>query len=32
LVTAEGTAKMGLAMTVMNITTVVMSFIIPSVV
>lgn len=29
---AEGTAKMGLAMTVMNITTVAMSFVIPSVV
>ncbi len=29
---AEGTAKMGLAMTVMNITTVVMSFLIPAVV
>jgi maltose/moltooligosaccharide transporter len=29
---AEGTAKMGLAMTVMNVTTVVMSFLIPSVV
>jgi maltose/moltooligosaccharide transporter len=29
---AEGTAKMGLAMTVMNITTIVMSFVIPPVV